>query len=950
MVIAKSGFFKSALQYVKNPARISFFTMAETLDKRRKVESAISKTSRPSKIFSPFRVLGNVSNETPLAVGTLGSTFYIVTSIGRSFQIYDAATLHLLFVSQSQTPAKITGLTTHYHYIYASYKNQIGIYKRGRLEYEITTPSSHIITKTLVFGDYLIATSSINEIFIYKKPKDEKLPTEVYTTLNINKIDGDIVSLIHPPTYLNKIVVTTTSNVFIYNIRTGALLFKSLDFIENITCVELAPVLDVISIGTALGNVYLYNLKKGRILGSKIVASKENAKVTCLSFRTDGSPHLVAGFNTGDLFFYDLQKRSRVHIVRNAHKQGHGGVANAKFLNGQPIVVTNGGDNQLKEWVFDPTLSSTNSSVVSPPRHLRSRGGHSAPPIAIDFPNEQKSHFIYSASRDRSFWNFSLRKDAQAQELSQRAQKGSKRVGGVVLSMKEKFPEILAITSSNTREGEWENILTAHKDETFARTWDSRTKRVGRHQLNTVDKGYIKSVCISQCGNFGLVGSSLGGIGSYNLQSGTLRKKYMLHKKPVTGLAIDGMNRKMVSCGLDGIVGFYDFNDSRYLGKLQLESPITSMIYHKSSDLIACSLDDLSIVIIDVMTQKIVRVLFGHSNRITGMDFSPDGRWLVSVSLDSTLRTWDLPTGGCIDGVRLPSVATSIKFSPIGDVLATTHVSGNGISLWTNRAQFKPISTRHVEEEEFGEMVLPNASGDGGSGILDGAFDEKDLEESFNSYDSIEQIDDLITLSIGARNKYNNLYHLDTIKLRNKPKQGAKKPEKAPFFLSLGGEAVGDVASGAEGIEHINGKSKIQEDSKLRDLKTDGTFESEFTKLLRQGQELGDFNQFLNYLVKASPSTIDMEIRTINSFPPLTEMNSFIAAISKGLESNLNYDLYQAIYSMFLKSHADVIYKNIDEELINNLENWERLNERSETTSDELVKFCSGVINFLTTV
>lgn len=560
--------------------------------------------------------------------------------------------------------------------------------------------------------------------------------------------------------------------------------------------------MDIIAVGTTTGSVYLYNLKKGKILGQKIVTAAEDAsaKVVSLSFRTDGSPHLVAGLNTGDLFFYDLAKKARVHVLRHAHKETHGGISNAKFLNGQPIVVSNGGDNHLKEYVFDPTLSTSNSSIVSPPRHLRSRGGHSAPPVTIEFPDEEKSHFIYSASGDRSFWSFSLRKDAQAQEMSQRPQKqkNGKRQAGQVQSMKEKFNEIIAISSSQTREGDWENILTAHKDEPFARTWESKNKRVGRFNLNTIDNGMVKSVCISHCGNFGLVGSAQGGIGVYNLQSGLLRKKYVLHKKAVTGLSIDGMNRKMVSCGLDGIIGFYDFSQSKYLGKLQLEAPITSMVYHKSSDLIACALDDLSIVIIDVTTQKVVRVLIGHTNRITSLDFSPDGRWIVSVGLDATMRTWDLPTGGCIDGVRLPVVATGIKFSPIGDVLATTHVSGNGISLWTNRAQFRPISTRHVEEEDFATILLPTASGDGGSSMLDGAL-EGDTDEDdvlAQTYTTLDQIDEsLITLSLGARSKFSNLVHLDVIKQRSKPKEAPKKPENAPFFLSLSGQAVGDQAS-----------------------------------------------------------------------------------------------------------------------------------------------------------
>ena len=92
---------------------------------------------KPSKIYSPFRIIGNVSNDIPFAIGTFRSTFYIVTSVGRSFQIYDAATLHLLFVSQSQTPSRITSLTAHYHYVFAAYGNSIGIYKRGRLEHTL---------------------------------------------------------------------------------------------------------------------------------------------------------------------------------------------------------------------------------------------------------------------------------------------------------------------------------------------------------------------------------------------------------------------------------------------------------------------------------------------------------------------------------------------------------------------------------------------------------------------------------------------------------------------------------------------------------------------------------------------------------------------------------------------------------------------------------------------
>lgn len=919
---------------------------------------------KKSKIFSPFRVVGNVSDDTPHAVGTLGSTFYVVTSVGRSFQIYDVATLHLLFVSLKQTPSKINYLTAHFHYVFTAYHNKIGIYKRGQLECTVECPTKDKVTKILVFGEFLIASTTGSDIYVFKRPPGSKLPTEYYTTLDVinRKIDGEIVGLIHPPTYLNKIVVATTENIFVFNLKTRKMLFKSPEsqIMEPISCIEAAPALDIIAVGMSSGSVSLYNIKKGKVLGKKIIVGSQSTRVTSISFRTDGSHHLVAGLSSGDLFFYDLQKGARIHILRNAHRNSYGGVANAKFLNGQPIVLTNGGDNNLKEFVFDPALSSTNSSIVSPPRHLRSRGGHSAPPAVILFPQEEKSHFILSGSRDKSFWTFSIRKDAQSQELSQRLAKtkNGKRLAGPVSGVREKFNEICQISCSLAREGEWDNILTAHKEETFARSWDLKNKRVGSHVFPTVDGGFVKAVCISHCGNFAMIGSSNGGIGSYNMQSGKLRKKFMLHKKAVTGIAIDGMNQKLVSCGLDGVVGFYDFAHSKYLGKLQLEAPITSMIYHKSSDLLACALDDLTVVVIDVITQKVIRILYGHTNRITGIDFSPDSKWLVSVSLDGTLRTWDLPTGGCIDGIFLPIVATSVRFSPIGDFLATTHVSGNGISLWTNRAQFKHVGTRHIEEEEFATALLPNVSGDGGGTLLEGALEntnDDDVEDNVgNLYKPSSHIDSsLVTLTLQPKEKYSTLLHLDAIKKRNKPIEPPKKPDNAPFFLSLSGSVVGDRAIEAENddrdIFNTNDGKGSESESKLLHMKENTvSFESQFTRLLREGVA-NNYKLFLEFLVTSPPSTIDLEIRSLKTTPPFTEMIQFVKAISEGLKTNANYDIYQAAFSIFLKCHADVIHSSLDSSLLELLNEWEALNNESLRRLDELLKYCSGVISFVST-
>lgn len=137
-----------------------------------------------------------------------------------------------------------------------------------------------------------------------------------------------------------------------------------------------------------------------------------------------------------------------------------------------------------------------------------------------------------------------------------------------------------------------------------------------------------------------------------------------------------------------------------------LPSAAVSITLHRDSGLLAVICDDLLVRIVDIETRRVVRELGGFRGRVLDVvgtkapvafwghqrlsraltmplqTFSPDSRWVVTTSLDSIIRTFDVPTGRLIDLFRTSSVATSVSFSPTNDFLATAHVDSVGVYLW----------------------------------------------------------------------------------------------------------------------------------------------------------------------------------------------------------------------------------------------------------------------------
>lgn len=433
---------------------------------------------------------------------------------------------------------------------------------------------------------------------------------------------------------------------------------------------------------------------------------------------------------------------------------------------------------------------------------------------------------------------------------------------------------------------------------------------------------------MSACGNYAFLGSRSGWIDQYNVQSGNHRRALRAsdslsnHTTAVQGLAVDAMNRYVISAGLDGELKFWSFKEGSLIKSLQLDSPITQIEIQRESGLLAVVCDDLVLRVFDVETQVLVRRLSGHSSLITDIAFSGDARWLASASGDGHLRVWDLPTGHCIDWVKMHSPVTSLSFSPRTDFLATTHVDSRGIYLWANQNYFSNLFLRPVQntETEPDEIKMPSLSaGFEREEASDGDDDTDDSDSSVASASEDNTLEmspedaaadgqlsaELITLSNTPRSKWRTLVNLEVIQERNKPVRAPEQPKAAPFILpTLPGLEPKFVATADNDTDESS--SRIFDMSKLRPktkfaLALEAAFDGD--------SDVPAIADIVKLIEGMTPSNIDFEIRSLSQENDCTEFKLLMKFVIGAIRTNASFEVIEAVLNVFLKVHGDVIIR-----------------------------------------
>lgn len=315
---------------------------------------------------------------------------------------------------------------------------------------------------------------------------------------------------------------------------------------------------------------------------------------------------------------------------------------------------------------------------------------------------------------------------------------------------------------------------------------------------------------------------------------------------------------------------------------------------HHERSMLAIALDDFSINLVDIDTHRIIRKFVGHTAQITDVSFSPNSRWLITASMDCSIRTWDIPSGQLIDQFATDHACISLSLSPTGEALVTSHVDSLGIFLWLNKTVYVKITLKALTPMENPPLVMiPEIS-------QRSISTEEETNEIEDSYVSPEQIsENLITLSGLSSSRWQNLLDIDLIKKRNKPKNPPKVPKAAPFFLP--------TISSHHDIQfdlkpETDKGSKILKPVSLVNL-------TEFGKMLKITKTSNDFSLVIQKLKLFGPSMIDFEIKSLapENGGSVEVMLQFFKCIEFLLKSHKDFELAEAYVSLFLKNHGVII-------------------------------------------
>lgn len=413
-----------------------------------------------------------------------------------------------------------------------------------------------------------------------------------------------------------------------------------------------------------------------------------------ISFSPDGKKMAIATLD-GRLELYELDP---LEIVWSAAGEPGSRYASVIFSPDSAFLAATGFGRKIQVW------DAHNGKLVM------TLTGHQGIVYSASF-NPSGTQLVTGSSDDTArIWDFVPRREVSviASPQGTGAPEGSRR----------------AVYSPD---GLW--LAAGHGDQGAIGIWDANNGAVVWMLTPKSLSGAVASVVFHPGGQVLAAGDVSGNIRMWDLTAGKVLGEWKAHEGAVAVLHSDRGGNRLISLGTDGIIKEWDASngdllrllgavvvasysdsirfaassDDRYLlkptwwGALRLVDietgqdlqtyrgqvgVVEDMAFSNSSQLIASTNDESSgestVIVWDASSAKKLFVLAHPLAPAVGLAFSPDDQLLATVSLDATLRLFDLSTGGqtlVLEDVTVKR-PNGVTFSPDGKMVVVTDEEG----------------------------------------------------------------------------------------------------------------------------------------------------------------------------------------------------------------------------------------------------------------------------------
>ncbi|MBN3906665.1 MAG: NACHT domain-containing protein [Nostoc sp. NMS1] len=414
--------------------------------------------------------------------------------------------------------------------------------------------------------------------------------------------------------------------------------------------------------------------------------------ITSVVFSPDGCC-LATSDTNGEIYIWDANNGKQLFSC----KEHNSWVWSVAFSPVHPVLASCGQDHTIKLW--DTTTG----------KYLKTLYGHTSIVIALAFSPD--GQFLASASDDRTvkIWDMTTAECVQTLEghdkcvwsvafhptgktLATAGEDNTIKLwnletGYCVQTLKGHQHWVKAIAFSP----EGQRLVSGSFDQTV-KLWDLRTGVWMCVMTLLGHTGFVTSVAFSPKKDQVASSSYDQTVKIWDIHTGKCLDTLKKHTNRIWSIAFHPQGHLIASGGDDHAARVWEVSTGQCTKTIQgHRNAIYGIAHSCQQNLLASGHEDQTIKLWDVnlnASQQLkhglqpFRVLYGHSNRVFCVAFSPNGQFLASGSADRTIKLWSPHTGKCQNTLHgHGSWVWAVAFSPDNNLLASAS-HDHTIKIW----------------------------------------------------------------------------------------------------------------------------------------------------------------------------------------------------------------------------------------------------------------------------